>query len=72
MLKITLAVKVYADGDISRSMFDDLLGEDAFYSLFDSENDSCRSRVFQDIGQAEIVAIPENTKLIVVSHRTVG
>lgn len=27
-IKITLAVKVYADGDISRSMFDDLLGED--------------------------------------------
>lgn len=44
--------------------------EDAFYSLFDSGNGSCRSRVFQDIGQAEIVAIPENTKLIVVSHRT--
>lgn len=44
--------------------------EDAFYSLFDSGNDSCRSRVFQDIGQAEIVAIPENAKLIVVSHRT--
>lgn len=44
--------------------------EDAFYSLFDSRNDSCRSRVFQDIGQAEVVAIPENTKLIVVSHRT--
>lgn len=44
--------------------------EDAFYSLFDSGNDSCRSRVFQDIGRAEIVAIPENTKLIVVSHRT--
>lgn len=44
--------------------------EDAFYSLFDSGNDSCRSRVFQDIGQAEMVAIPENTKLIVVSHRT--
>lgn len=44
--------------------------ENAFYSLFDSGNDSCRSRVFQDIGQAEIVAIPENTKLIVVSHRT--
>lgn len=45
--------------------------EDAFYSLFDSGNDSCRSRVFQDIGRAEMVAIPENTKLIVVSHRTV-
>ena len=44
--------------------------EDAFYSLFDSGNDSCRSRVFQDIGQAEMVAIPDNTKLIVVSHRT--
>ena len=44
--------------------------EDAFYSLFDSGNDSCRSRVFQDIGRAEMVAIPENTKLIVVSHRT--
>jgi hypothetical protein len=44
--------------------------EDAFYSLFDSGNDSCRSRLFQDIRQAEIVAIPENTKLIVVSHRT--
>lgn len=28
-VKITLAVKVYADGDISRSMFDDLLGKDA-------------------------------------------
>ena len=25
--------------------------EDAFYSLFDSENDSCRSRVFQDIDE---------------------
>lgn len=45
--------------------------EDAFYSLFDSGNDSCRSRVFQDIGRAEIVAIPDNTKLIVVNHRTV-
>lgn len=44
--------------------------EDAFYSLFDSGNDSCRSRVFQDIGRAEMAAIPENTKLIVVSHRT--
>lgn len=44
--------------------------EDAFYSLFDSGNDSCRSRVFQDIGRAEMVAIPDNTKLIVVSHRT--
>lgn len=43
--------------------------EDAFYSLFDSGNDSCRSRLFQDIGQAKIVAIPENTKLIVISHR---
>ena len=28
LLKIALAVKVYADGDISRSMFDDLLGKD--------------------------------------------
>lgn len=28
LLKITLAVKVYADGDISRSMFDNLLGKD--------------------------------------------
>lgn len=28
-VKITLAVKVYADGDVSRSMFDDLLGKDA-------------------------------------------
>lgn len=44
--------------------------EDAFYSLFDSGNDSCRSRVFQDIGQAEMVAVPDNTHLIVVSHRT--
>ena len=44
--------------------------EDAFYSLFDSGNDSCRSRVFQDIGRAEMVAIPDNTHLIVVSHRT--
>lgn len=43
--------------------------EDAFYSLFDSGNDSCRSRVFQDIGRAEMVAIPDNTHLIVVSHR---
>lgn len=44
--------------------------EDAFYSLFDSGNDSCRSRVFQDIGQAKVVSIPDNTHLIVVSHRT--
>lgn len=28
LVKIALAVKVYADGDISRSMFDDLLGKD--------------------------------------------
>lgn len=28
-IKITLAVKVYADGDIERSVFDSLLGEEA-------------------------------------------
>lgn len=27
-VKITLAVKVYADGDIERSVFDNLLGEE--------------------------------------------
>lgn len=29
LVKIVLAVKVYADGDIERSVFDNLLGEEA-------------------------------------------
>lgn len=43
----------------------------ALSSLFDPENDSFRSRVFQDIGQAKVVTIPDNTHVIAVSHRVV-
>lgn len=46
LLKITLAVKVYADGDISRSMFDDLLGEDA---LAETGETIVRSSMIKDL-----------------------
>lgn len=46
LLKITLAVKVYADGDISRSMFDDLLGEDA---LAKTGETTVRSSMIKDL-----------------------
>lgn len=47
LLKITLAVKVYADGDISRSMFDDLLGEDA---LAKTGETTVRSSMIKNLG----------------------
>lgn len=46
LLKITLAVKVYADGDISRSMFDDLLGKDA---LAKAGETTVRSSMIKDL-----------------------
>lgn len=46
-VKITLAVKVYADGDVSRSMFDDLLGEDA---LAKTGETTVRSSMIKDLG----------------------
>ena len=46
LLKITLAVKVYADGDISRSMFDDLLGKDA---LAKTGETTVRSSMIKDL-----------------------
>lgn len=46
-VKITLAVKVYADGDISRSMFDDLLGEEA---LAKTGETTVRSSIIKDLG----------------------
>lgn len=46
LLKITLAVKVYADGDVSRSMFDDLLGEDA---LAKTGETTVRSSMIKDL-----------------------
>ena len=46
LLKITLAVKVYADGDISRSMFDDLLGKDA---LAKTGKTTVRSSMIKDL-----------------------
>lgn len=47
LLKITLAVKVYADGDISRSMFDDFLGEDA---LAKTGETTVRSSMIKNLG----------------------
>lgn len=47
LLKITLAVKVYADSDISRSMFDDLLGEDA---LAKTGETTVRSSMIKNLG----------------------
>lgn len=46
LVKITLAVKVYADGDISRSMFDDLLGKDA---LAKTGETTVRSSMIKDL-----------------------
>lgn len=46
-VKITLAVKVYADGDISRSMFDDLLGEDALEKTGET---TVRSSMIKNLG----------------------
>lgn len=46
-VKITLAVKVYADGDVSRSMFDDLLGEDA---LAKTGETTVRSSMIKNLG----------------------
>lgn len=46
-VKITLAVKVYADGDISRSMFDDLLGKDA---LAKTGETTVRSSMIKNLG----------------------
>lgn len=46
LVKIVLAVKVYADGDISRSMFDDLLGEDA---LAKTGETTVRSSMIKDL-----------------------
>ena len=47
LLKITLAVKVYADGDISRSKFDDFLGEDA---LAKTGETTVRSSMIKNLG----------------------
>lgn len=46
-VKITLAVKIYADGDISRSMFDDLLGKDA---LAKTGETTVRSSMIKNLG----------------------
>lgn len=46
LVKIVLAVKVYADGDVSRSMFDDLLGEDA---LAKTGETTVRSSMIKDL-----------------------
>lgn len=46
LLKITLAVKVYADGDVSRSMFDDLLGKDALEKTGET---TVRSSMIKDL-----------------------
>lgn len=46
-VEITLAVKVYADGDISRSMFDDLLGKDA---LAKTGETTVRSSMIKNLG----------------------
>ena len=45
-VKITLAVKVYADGDISRSMFDHLLGKDALEKTGET---TVRSSMIKDL-----------------------
>lgn len=46
LVKIVLAVKVYADGDISRSMFDDLLGEGALAKTWET---TVRSSMIKDL-----------------------
>lgn len=46
-VKITLAVKVYADGNIERSMFDNLLGEEA---LAKTGETTVRSSMIKDLG----------------------
>ena len=46
-VKITLAVKVYADGDIERSVFDNLLGEEA---LAKTGETTVRSSMIKDLG----------------------
>lgn len=45
-IKITLAVKVYADGDIERSVFDSLLGEEA---LAKTGETTVRSSMIKDL-----------------------
>lgn len=45
-VKITLAVKVYADGDIERSVFDNLLGEEA---LAKTGETTVRSSMIKDL-----------------------
>lgn len=45
-VKITLAVKVYADGDIERSIFDNLLGEEA---LAKTGETTVRSSMIKDL-----------------------
>lgn len=47
LIKITLAVKVYADGDIERSVFDSLLGEEA---LAKTGETTVRSSMIKDLG----------------------
>lgn len=46
-VKITLAVKVYADGDIERSAFDNLLGEEA---LAKTGETTVRSSMIKNLG----------------------
>lgn len=45
-IKITLAVKVYADGDVERSVFDNLLGEEA---LAKTGETTVRSSMIKDL-----------------------
>lgn len=45
-IKITLAVKVYADGNIERSVFDNLLGEEA---LAETGETTVRSSMIKDL-----------------------
>lgn len=47
LVKIALAVKVYADGDIERSIFDNLLGEEA---LAKTGETTVRSSMIKDLG----------------------
>ena len=46
LIKITLAVKVYADGDIERSVFDSLLGEEV---LAKTGETTVRSSMIKDL-----------------------
>ena len=46
LVKIVLAVKVYADGDIERSVFDNLLGEEA---LAKTGETTVRSSMIKDL-----------------------